>query len=278
MKKRILVIADQDFKDTQALEKANQIANLFVSTVFVVAFVDGDKNREDIQHHEQTLKQQVLDIFDETFDVSSQVAATSNISKWVKKHVTDFDLVIKTGNRSEKLFYTPTDWQLIRHIDCTLLITSTKKWNPKSTILASVDVTDDNATQKAINTQVLKEANLWAQTQNYKLHVAYSVPVPKAALEFDMIAMDEVKLERLPEAKKRMSELIGSAQLDGIEQHIEFGDAERRIPSIANKVKADLVIMGSVGRKGVNGFLLGNTAEKVMRNLRTDILIIKPGS
>jgi hypothetical protein len=37
------------------------------------------------------------------------------IADWLIRHVaaTPYDLVIKTGNRSETLAYTPTDWQLL---------------------------------------------------------------------------------------------------------------------------------------------------------------------
>ena len=278
MKKRILVVADQGCKDTLALEKANQIAKLFDSTVVVVAFIDCVEGKEDALSHVELLKQQVKDNFDASIDVSAQVAVTSDIAIWIKQHVTEFDfgIVVKTGNRSETLFYTPTDWQLIRELDCNLLITSTKKWRASSTILASVDVCDNDAMQATMNNQVLTEANLWAKNQGHELHVAYSVPVPTAQLELDIVEMDEVERKRLPKAKDSLSALLESNELSQVCTHIEFGAADKRIPSIANKIKADLVVMGSVGRKGVQGFLLGNTAEKVLRNLRTDILIIKP--
>jgi len=276
----MLVVADQDCNDTQALEKANQVAKMFESTVVVVAFVDRIEDKDTALDHEQTLKQQLVEVFDENIDVSLHIAVTSDIATWVKQYVNDFgfDLVIKTGNRSEKLFYTPTDWQLIRQLDCALLITSTNKWRAKSSILASVDVSDDNDRQAVMNDQVLAEAELWAKTQDHELNVVYSVPVPTASLELDIVEMDEVKRQRFPKAKESLASLLGRNQLAEVNTHIEFGAADKRIPSVANKIKADLVVMGSVGRKGINGFLLGNTAEKVMRNLRTDVLIIKPNN
>jgi len=49
------------------------------------------------------------------------------IANWVEdiceqKH---FDLVVKTGHRTESLFHTPTDRQLIRQLSCLLLIGNT---------------------------------------------------------------------------------------------------------------------------------------------------------
>jgi universal stress protein E len=54
------------------------------------------------------------------------------------------------------------------------------------------------------------------------------------------------------------------------------GPVEKVITSRAAKVRAQIVVMGTVGRKGVRAHLLGNTAEKVLRHLKTDVLAIKP--
>ncbi len=47
------------------------------------------------------------------------------------------------------------------------------------------------------------------------------------------------------------------------------------VASRAAKVRAQLVVIGTVGRKGVRARLLGNTAEKVLLHLKTDVLAIK---
>ena len=54
------------------------------------------------------------------------------------------------------------------------------------------------------------------------------------------------------------------------------GPVERVIASRAARVGAQIVVMGTVGRKGVKARLLGNTAERVLRHLKTDVLAIKP--
>ena len=40
----------------------------------------------------------------------------------------------------------------------------------------------------------------------------------------------------------------------------------------------DLLVMGSVGRTGLEGFLIGNTAEAVLRRVSCSVLALKPGS
>lgn len=48
------------------------------------------------------------------------------------------------------------------------------------------------------------------------------------------------------------------------------------ILSLAAKLNADLVIISSVGNVGIKAKLIGNTAEKIMRLLKTELLILPP--
>ncbi len=40
--------------------------------------------------------------------------------------------------------------------------------------------------------------------------------------------------------------------------------------------RADVVVMGTVGRTGIAGFLMGNTAEAVLRELRGSVFAVTP--
>ena len=54
------------------------------------------------------------------------------------------------------------------------------------------------------------------------------------------------------------------------------GPVAKVITSTAARDRAQLVVMGRVGRRGVKARLLGNTAENVLQHLRTDVLALKP--
>jgi len=45
---------------------------------------------------------------------------------------------------------------------------------------------------------------------------------------------------------------------------------------LADRLKVDLIALGTVGRSGVEGLLLGNTAENVLAESDCDILAVKP--
>jgi nucleotide-binding universal stress UspA family protein len=46
--------------------------------------------------------------------------------------------------------------------------------------------------------------------------------------------------------------------------------------SLANRLEADLIVLGTVGRTGLQGLLLGNTAESVLLHSDCDVLTVKP--
>jgi universal stress protein E len=70
--------------------------------------------------------------------------------------------------------------------------------------------------------------------------------------------------------------MFGEVKIDKDNIHIKSGYPDKIVPSVASDIGAGLVIMGSIGRKGLKAKVLGNTAESVLTLLKTDVLIIQP--
>jgi nucleotide-binding universal stress UspA family protein len=56
---------------------------------------------------------------------------------------------------------------------------------------------------------------------------------------------------------------------------LETGDAREVIPAIAEKVDADLIVMGTHGRRGLSRALLGSVAEAVVRTATRPVLTLR---
>ncbi|MEW8205550.1 MAG: universal stress protein, partial [Candidatus Thiodiazotropha taylori] len=54
------------------------------------------------------------------------------------------------------------------------------------------------------------------------------------------------------------------------------GDASKVIHQLSDSLNADLIVMGTVGRTGVPGLFIGNTAEDVLQTTKASILAVKP--
>jgi universal stress protein E len=56
--------------------------------------------------------------------------------------------------------------------------------------------------------------------------------------------------------------------------HVVRGSAANVIPKMANNINADLVIVGNVSRRGLSGVAIGNTAEKILEDIESDVLVL----
>jgi len=74
-------------------------------------------------------------------------------------------------------------------------------------------------------------------------------------------------------AAGRVEEMARKARVQSESAVVEGYPAEEILEAAKNR-SADLVVMGSMGKTGLDRFLLGSVAEKVVKNSRTPVLIV----
>lgn len=58
--------------------------------------------------------------------------------------------------------------------------------------------------------------------------------------------------------------------------HVERGKPWERIVEVANEHNADLIVIGTHGRSGLQHFVLGSTAERVVQHAPCPVLVVRP--
>ena len=58
------------------------------------------------------------------------------------------------------------------------------------------------------------------------------------------------------------------------ESHIVKGQPYQVISGLASK--SDIAVMGTLSRSGIDGLLIGNTAERILRQVDCSVLAVKP--
>jgi nucleotide-binding universal stress UspA family protein len=147
---------------------------------------------------------------------------------------------------------------------------------PPKTILAPTDLSE--VSRRAVI------QSLWiAERAGAALHILHVVDegdIPKDLLEArpEGKSSRSLRNEIRKEAKKRFEEFLASLPPSQVQMQTEasWGTPWREIKRLATKLKADLIAMGTVGRSGIQGVLLGNTAEKVLATCDASILTVKP--
>lgn len=290
--KNILVISDQQDKEQIALAHAKSMVERFGANLHVAAFTHQKLKSESVtlsdeqilavqskilESHQQWLNEQIAEK-DLQNHASTEVVWEKDIAKWVIKHcdANAYDLILKTGHRSEGLLYVPTDWHLLRNNKVPVLLVAEKKWRKKQSIMVALDMTTRFKTKQALNKKLLDAAALLSTHSQMPLHICCSFTLSPVLKDLGIVNKnDEVKAAKakyLPLIK----EMLGEHSLPAENIHINLGKAAKVIPSVASKTGAALVVIGSIGRKGLKAKLLGNTAESVLALLKTDILIIQP--
>jgi nucleotide-binding universal stress UspA family protein len=125
---------------------------------------------------------------------------------------------------------------------------------------------------------LLRAAETWFRHENTEvmvLHVLEPVqPVPPPEMAQDYAP----ELEgQTPAARALVERIAGELTSAGFSAEAEFliGDVTGTILGRAVEWRADLIMVGSHGRRGTLEFLLGNTAESVARRAGCSVLIAR---
>lgn len=102
---------------------------------------------------------------------------------------------------------------------------------------------------------------------------ALGVPELGAALTAsaidDMLTDQKVALDKLADAR-RAKVPIGKVLM-------RSGDARDVIPNVAEEIHADLIVMGTHGRRGLSRALLGSVTEYIVRVSNIPVLTVRGG-
>ncbi|MDH4040462.1 MAG: universal stress protein [Gammaproteobacteria bacterium] len=287
---KLLIIADIE-QACAATPRGMELARRLGLAVDVIAFVHAPLAGLQVSAAEKTLlRKRLLDEREQSVrarideycapgqKVTLKTVWEKNLHSWINKRCAggSYVAVVKTGHRSESLVHTSLDWQLLRECPVPVLLVARKKWHRAKPVLACLDLASDNATKHALNHKVLAAARELCGALGVELEIITAIEVPVLLADLDLI--DPVAFARDARAAMapRIAELARTHDLPVSAFHCKRGPIERVISSRAARVGAQIVVMGTVGRKGVKARLLGNTAERVLRHIKTDVLAIKP--
>jgi nucleotide-binding universal stress UspA family protein len=151
-------------------------------------------------------------------------------------------------------------------------------------VLATVDPRPDEPAREGLDRAVLDLASALASSYGAELHVLHAWTLPgEAALNGPFMNLPPEEVAALGKAERRRRDralhtLLGRhpPSVTGYRVHLLKGRASRVIPSFARRHRMDIIVMGTVGRTGLPGLFIGNTAEKVINRVDCSLLAVKP--
>lgn len=191
------------------------------------------------------------------------------------------DLVVKRISESASSvnpFTMPMDWQLLRYCPAPLLLVKSAEWNMNAPILAAVDAASENPKEQTFNKEIVGYAKQFARLTDASAHIVttHIAPVVDNAVSIPNFDLDELKSKVRDLNESKLEELLQDFNIPANDRHVIEGLAEARIPELAGKIGAQIVVMGTIGREGIKGAFMGNTAERVLTELQCEVLALKP--
>lgn len=306
--KNILVIADGSPAQGRALQRAAQLAdagNAKLSIMDVVGTVPlGIETLKDIKKDirdfsferlqdemvearvgkiRSLLSQMIPEYKEAPIKVGTGRALVEIIREVVRG---GYDLLIK-GVEAKRLavfkIFGSTDINLMRKCPRPVLLVKNAP-NPRySKILAAVDPAPDEEIN-ALNHKILDLTISLGLLEQGELHIVSAwamvgedyfrsgeIKVPKAAI-------DKMEKEAHHAAERALDELLKKYDLSKLNAkvHLLKGPASQVIAQLAAEEQVELMVMGTVGRSGIDGVLIGNTAEQVLSKVYCSVLALKP--
>lgn len=210
--------------------------------------------------------------------VKLQVVWSKDLAGWVNKRCGEggYAAVIKSAHRSESLLHKPTDWRLLRECPVPVMLVGEKSWSKTKPVLATLDLSTTVASKRRLNHKVLGNALRLSQALGAELQIISAIEVPTVLADLGLIESVDYVRSAEAEMAQQISKLAASFDLPESIFTCKPGPVEKVVIKRADKIKAQIVVMGTVGRSGVRAALMGNSAERILQNLQTDVWALKP--
>ncbi len=184
-------------------------------------------------------------------------------------------LVVMAASRHgvlANLAHRADDWHLLRELTCPVLMLPETNALPDK-VVAAVDCLDDDDEHQQLAERVLDSARAFSK--------AFAVPLtaitvtPDPALIYANLVSVPFNMDFQAEADKRAREslqrLLDRMGLTVDSVRVEAG----RVEGIVTDAAEDgLLVIGSAANQGLKGMFLGNTAERILHHMKTEMLVV----
>lgn len=310
--KDILCVVDIREDCTAAVERAVTLAESNQASLTVIDVVDrmtagigmpeGGTISADLQSAMETSHAQELETLINPYRTDPDQNENAEWDLFSGNHPPGAERRTRCGNQvPEKLawldrLFGSDDMNLLRECPCPVWLVKPQTEKSYTRILAAVDVDDsypptELKSRHALNRQILEMATSLALSDFAELHVVavwraigeslmrgafLRTPEAQIVVYVEQVRhRHEASLEGL---MRRVTSTLGqdAAEYLNPRPHLVKGWARKEIPILAKQLAADVIVMGTVARTGISGFIMGNTAEMILNQIDCSVLAIKP--
>jgi universal stress protein E len=265
--KKIFVVVDPSDSNHIALERVVKTAKLANKIPIVKVFIAVDADSVDTRAVNNNLFRdrswfdtEILEPLKEVgIDFTVEVCWSSEWQKSIIHSSKPFNpdmiyLPVHERGKSTRLFFSESKWELLKSAHCPVALIQHSAKEKREVILAAVNFQTIRESQIELNKQILEVGQRLSDIYNAEFHVV------NAYLD-SMHYPDRSKLAK-------------ESGLEAERIHVEEGYTNEAVSAVANRLGADLVIMGTLNQMGMTKSRRGNTAERLISALDQDIVVV----
>jgi universal stress protein E len=173
----------------------------------------------------------------------------------------DLIVVQKRGHHRLPALLGYTDWELLRASPVPVLLIKNSRYRPRAPVIAAVDPQYTGAGAGGLEKRLLQSATALAEALRAPVH-AVQVLTPWTNTPMRQKAL--------------LAGLAKAARIKGTRVHLLAGDPDALLPATARRLRAGVMVMGAMSRRGLKRLFIGNSAERLLDDLHCDVLVVKP--
>ena len=175
--------------------------------------------------------------------------------------------------------------RLLREAPCPVLLVTParRRRRHRPRVLVAVDTDMWNTKGKAAFTaKIIKNAIWFADKNDAELHVIHAW-IPFAERTLVRAGVNDAEAHAFldgirAESHENLARTLAPfrAHIEPARVHLVKGDPRDVIADVAPSLGIDTLVVGTVGRSGLAGRVIGNTAEAVLNRMPCSMLVVKP--
>ncbi len=178
-------------------------------------------------------------------------------------------------------FLRLTDWELLRRSPVPLLLVKRPAPYRRPRVLAALDPDHTFDKPLSLDGEILAFGTTLAAALSGSLHAVHAyAPVMPADTTQGVISAATLAAAQTQAAANASQKLAKATRGSGIpksRRHVSGRHVPDAIEQVAAEIRSSIVVLGAVARSGLKRLLIGNTAERVLDHLSSDVLLVKPG-
>ncbi|MFC4699426.1 universal stress protein UspE [Glaciecola siphonariae] len=292
---RILVVFDPYHKEQSAFQRACYLAEKTNASILLVSCIFDEtydmtnflttEQRVDMKAALLNGQSKAMQAYVSRCDAQVQTKAIWNKSLY--RGIVDVathehcDLIVKSCKQHNKLaqkVFTPNDWHLLRVSPINVLMVKEHSWPENGNIVSAVSIDTNDSVHNLLSDRVCKVSCDLAKVIDANVHLANTFAGAPVHIAIEVPSFNAQAYNEDVQARhlEEINAIAKQHDLPSNHVHVSEGLPEDVIPKLCEQLDAELLVLGSVGRRGISAALLGNTAEHIIDKINCDTLVIKP--